>query len=155
MGIFDRLFGRRDDPVARELAAWAIVTANDATGEVAVFRVRKTRPPIDNLDEFRTAVVLTWAYSSPDGLPPPELKVHMDELDTALDPLSWRNGFAELVLVSTGLGMREWLFYVADIDRFWREFERATLGGWDWAIETTAEDDPGWERWRLVSERVA
>ena len=156
MELFQRIFGRRrGETVDDELANWMVASAaNEATGEVALYRIRKARPARPEIDAYRFAVSVTWEYDSPDGLPSPELKAQLDELDRALDPLGCDNGYAELAMVATGLGAREWLFYTVDLERFRRAYHDATARGWDWAVVVEEVEDPAWTRWRDVVDRL-
>ena len=48
----------------------------------------------------------------------------MEAFETAFEEITW----AELVLVTTGMGLKEWVLYTADFDAFIAEFKQMLRG---------------------------
>src|SRR5690349_4668 len=115
MGFFD-LFRRGKkpadsaaDPLEAELKDWRIVEAsNEARGERAIIRIRMSRPARSDIDRLTTAVVVKWPYEG-GSLPSKNVNQQQLEFERALDPLS--TGDAELVQVTTGMSLKEWIYY--------------------------------------------
>lgn len=143
------------DPLATELDNWRIVTAvNDERGERAIFRLRMRRPQLANAEAFQFAVRVTWPYESATPMPTPEVAALQNRFDIALDELTGHNGFAEIVRVATGNGVKEWLFYTTDVERFGAEFNRLLEGHPRYPVSLDFEQDPEWSIWSTFVESV-
>jgi len=87
-------------------------------------------------------------------MPPPDVKQAMDAFEDAVDPLTWLNGFSELLYVATGSGHREWLFYSSDQNRFMRELNDLLSTHEPYPLEIEFGDDPEWKAWSELAEAV-
>lgn len=152
-----RLFRNEPPPdeLQAELRDWRIVKAiNDETNEAAVFRLRIRKPPLGNIDAFRTAVRVTWPYTSDSPMPTKDVQAQQNAFDIALDELSGGNGYAELVQVSTGNGVKEWLYYTTDVEAFGASFNRLLEGHPRYPVTLQFEQDPEWRIWGDFVESV-
>ncbi len=139
-----------------ELEQWSIVTAdNEETGEHAVFRLRTSRPETPQGQSFSTAVSIGWSFESDSGMPSPETMEVMNSFEDGIDPLTWLNGFSELMYVATGNGEREWLFYSSDQERFMGEFNSLLADHQPYPLRIEFIDDPEWTLWGDIAEAVA
>jgi len=147
---------RRPEPSALdiELADWRIVEAVlPSTRQAAVFRLRIRKPRIDNLKAFRFAMKVLWPY---DGvMPTPEVNEQQTTFDVALDELTGDNGYAELVRVATGNGLKEWLFYATDPEVFGENFNRLLSSRPQYPVTVEFEEDPEWQEWSSFVLSVA
>lgn len=144
MQILKRLFRRRAAPT-RE-AKWSIVRAmNEATSEAAVIRIRIDRPA--GSFALRTAVEISWPFISQSHFPPSEVHERMVEFEEAIDELTSENGHTELVQVSTGHGVKEWLFYSQDRARFMDRMNELLHGHSMFPLEIKFYEDPEWQIW--------
>ncbi len=131
------------------LADWRIVNAvNDATGQAAVFRLRIRKPRIRKLGKFRIAVTVTWRYGQKGEMPSKPVHEKQTQFDRALDGLSSENGYAELMRVATGDGLKEWLYYTSDIERFGQTFNEMLAGLETFPVDVNFEEDPSWSIWQ-------
>jgi hypothetical protein len=167
MAFFRRLFGRDWDQhplgplphltkeeVAADLKAWSVVTLdNPESREAAVLRVRMEKPADPAVAAFAIAISIRWSYAAGESpFPSDEVKKDMDRFEEAIDRLTWKNGFAELVLVSTGRGEREWLFYARDHARFMKALNHLMADQPPFPIRIEHQEDPDWRAWRDVVE---
>ena len=66
--------------------------------------------------------------------------------ETALDPLASGKS-SELVHVSTGMGLKEWIFYVRDQQDFMAALNRLLEGHPPYPLQIEVYDDPQWKVW--------
>lgn len=126
-----------------KLPRWLIMVAK-SRGRKAVYRVRADRAAAD----LAILVSIKWPYAErdEDGFPAPAVRRAMDALDAAFDEITE----AELVLVTTGMGVKEWAFYTGNFGRFIDEFDGLRHGKPRAPVMITYRFDPGWQYWRLV-----
>ncbi len=164
MSFWKRFFGGRQAAkpspdqalLDAELKCWSIIEAvNTERNQRAVIRIRTERPNLENIGAYDTAISITWRFETPSGMPSPDLNERQMELDRALDDLSADNGFSYLMQVSTGLGMKEWVYYSTSRERFMAEFNRLLAGHEPYPVKIEFIDDPEWHIWREVLDAAA
>jgi len=106
------------------------------------------KPDIADISTYATAIEIAWPYESQSGMPPSEANAAQLEFERSIDELTGGNGLAELVQVSTGHCVKEWLFYATSRDQFMREFNRLLAGGARYPLEIKFYDDPTWQSGR-------
>ena len=125
---------------------WSIVSAqNPETGQTAVFRVRFSKPDRQDLASLVWAIVIRWPYES-DEMPPAEVNVAQQSFEEALDPLA-SSRHSELVHVSTGMGLKEWIFYARTREEFMGELNELLSGHPGYPLDIEFFEDPNWEIW--------
>lgn len=130
-----------------EASDWSIVSArNPETGEAAVFRVRFSKPNRPDLASLLWAIVIQWPYESDQQMPPPEVNAAQQAFEAALDPLA-PSSHSELVHVSTGMGLKEWIFYARSREEFMGELNDLLSGQPRYPIDIEFFEDPNWEVW--------
>lgn len=128
-------------------ADWSIVKVeNDGSGESVVMRARFTRPDRGDLAALRTAIVVKWPYAGANRMPSPEINARQLDFERALDPLA-PGEISELVHVSTGLGLKEWIFYATTSEAFMERFNDLLANHDAYPIEIEFYDDPEWRVW--------
>lgn len=116
---------------------WKIVTAqNPETGQTAVFRARFAKPDRPDLASLVWAIVIQW----------PEVSPAQQTFEEALDPLA-SSPHSELVHVSTGMGLKEWIFYARSREEFMAELNELLAGHPRYPIDIEFFEDPEWEVW--------
>jgi hypothetical protein len=134
-------------PLDDELSDWSIVKVyTESTGQKAVFRARWTRPNRPDIDEMQTAIVIKWAYEPNDQMPPKQVNQEQLAFEEALDPLA-PSEHSELVHVSTGMGLKEWIFYARSREVFMFEFNALLSGHPQYPLEIEFYNDPEWLVW--------
>lgn len=133
---------------ASQAPDWKIASAvNNKTGAAAVLRIRAGKPRRQDVHELTTAVVVKWAYESDTGMPPADVNQQQLAFERAIDPLCLDNGNAELAQVFTGMGSKEWTFYVRSRDQYMTDLNRLLAGHPAYPITIEFHDDPGWQIW--------
>lgn len=126
---------------------WRIVTArNPETGEGAVFRARFSKPSRPDLASLVWAILIHWPYESDEPMPPAEVNQAQLRFEEALDPLA-SSGHSELVHVSTGMGLKEWIYYARTREQFLDELNALLAGHPRYPIEIEFVEDPTWNVW--------
>lgn len=89
--------------------------------------------------------VVRWEYdgSENNGMPRPEENQRMLELETALDKIE-RPEFCVEAYRRIGAGLREFVYYIADRDRFLAEFNDYVVGVPRYPIEIKFYQDESW-----------
>ncbi len=76
----------------------------------------------------------------------------MDRFEDAIVDLTGDNGFAELVMARTGFGVKTWLFYTNDQERFVATFNRLLSSHPKYPIEVSSDEDPDWTEWASIRD---
>ncbi|HEY0140200.1 MAG TPA: DUF695 domain-containing protein [Thermoanaerobaculia bacterium] len=127
-------------------AEWSMVTARKPeTGQVAVFRVRFAKPARPDLPSLVWAIVIEWPYDG-DQMPPAEVNAAQQRFEQAADPLA-SSTHSELVHVSTGMGMKEWIFYARTREQFMKELNELLSGHPRYPLDIEFLEDPAWQVW--------
>lgn len=127
---------------------WSIVSARDPeTGQGAVFRARFSKPARPDLPSLVWAILIHWPYESDQPMPPAEVIEAQQRFEAALDPLS-SSTHSELMHVSTGMGLKEWIFYARTREQFLDEFNQLLTGHPRYPIEMEFAEDPSWKIWQ-------
>lgn len=131
-----------------ELKHWHLFAAKNADG-VIIVRLRVEKPTLHDIHLYQSSVVVKWEYESEDqsGMPSDVEKELMDEFEVATDELTRYNGNSYLVVVATGLGVREWIYYGKDYEAFIDKLNACLRGYEKFPIEIEHYDDPEWKNW--------
>lgn len=125
---------------------WKIIsTQNPETAEKAVFRARFSKPDRPDLASLVWAIVIRWPYEG-DAMPPSDVNAAQLNFETAVDPLAV-SSHSELVHVSTGMGLKEWIFYARTREDFMGELNALLSGQPPHPLDIEFFEDPDWEIW--------
>ncbi len=136
------------------LKAWRIVTVENEKIGTVVMRLRIEQPRLPSGVAYCSAVSIEWPYESESPGPPPNVKQQMDGFEGAIEDLTDDNELSELMLVRTGLGIREWLFYSCDQPRFMERFNALLAGHPAYPLRISFVNDPDWKLWREMVDEV-
>jgi len=138
----------RSEAPKPEPTDWSLAQAvNHETGETGILRTRTCKPRRADLESLTTAVVITWPYQSPNGMPPSEINQQQLHFERALDPLSADHENSELVQVFTGMGQKEWTFYARSREAFMADLNRLLGGHPRYPLAINFYEDPAWQIW--------
>ena len=154
--FFNRLFGRDDanEIPADELSHWVTAEAENS-GTRVIFRLRTAQPPIADIGSYTSGISIRWHYDSMgSGMPPGDVNAQQVSFEEAIDELTMYNGHSFLMLVSTGLDYKEWVFYSKDRDRFMNGLNSALEDHPKYPLKIEFYDDPEWKIWREVLARI-
>ena len=148
-----RVFPLTQESAAEDLKAWRVVTLeNEERGEKTVFRIRMTKPKHPDVELLQTAVEIRWPFESASTMPSKAENDQQLEFERALDPLTCENDNSEIVQVTTGLGVKEWIFYACDKALFMRRLNALLKGQPAYPIAIKFYDDPEWKLWKDTLE---
>jgi hypothetical protein len=132
-----------------EPSDWGIVSVrNPETGHTAVFRARFSKPDRPDLASLVWAIVIRWPYGG-EQMPLAEVNGAQQSFEEALDPLA-PSSHSELVHVSTGMGLKEWIFYARSREEFMNELNELLSGQPQYPIDIVFYEDPRWEVWEGI-----
>jgi hypothetical protein len=133
-----------ENPNPQQLQRWLIMIS----GRKTVYRVRADRGAAD----LAILVSIKWSYAeqNENGFPQAALRRSMEAFETACEAIT----AAELVLVTTGMGLKEWVLYTANFDAFIREFDRLLHGKARAPVTITHRSEPLWHTWLQVRKHA-
>jgi hypothetical protein len=93
---------------------WATATG-EAEGLPVVYRYRQNRPHGANWIAYPHALRIRWTYDlgARNGMPPSDINEKQVGLEDAIETLG-EGPLGYLMLVFTGAGRKDWLYYVVD-----------------------------------------
>lgn len=91
----------------------------DSQGMAKLCRIRKSGIP----PELTTLCTMEWRYPGEDqnGMPSATARTEFDRFEDAITAIV-DSQFSRLVMVTTGLNLREWAFYTSDKELFMSQF---------------------------------
>lgn len=118
----------------------------EENGKPIIYRSLHAVPSGEKESDFPYLINIYWAFDaeSNNGLPDAssneaqiEFENHIESLDT--------NGFSHLMLVVTGNGRKEWVWYVSNIESWMDEFNNLLSECPVYPIEIENDFDPAWD----------
>jgi hypothetical protein len=137
--------------------AWAIATVDNGHGTVICRYIETLGPKAAERSEQPDRVTLTWHYDADanNGMPTDADKAGMDELEDALAPAVESGGFSNLALVTTGDGVRAWVYYARSGDEFLARMKKALRDHPAFPVKTDVGADPGWTAFEAFRSQIA
>ncbi len=134
------------------IGRWALMTMESDSGS-ALFRVRTDHPEDPQRAAFEQSLVIRWEYEGEAGLPDIPTRAAMEEFEDAVADLVAEAGCSYLMLVTTGMGQKEWVYYVADPADFMCRFNGLLHESPAFPLRILCHQDPEWSYWSQVRER--
>lgn len=103
--------------------------------------------------DYPTLVAVAWDFEDYEGPFKFEgsFQEHHDELEASLNGLDGEeNGF--LILVMTGVGIKEWLWYVRDFDDWMAKINESFSGKSVFPIRISSYEEPEWGTYQKLIE---
>ena len=134
---------------------WATaVSKNAAEDRAVIFRyVSKLEPGFDRSKQ-PVRVIIIWNFKSESGMPSPDEKARMDELEDALEPSIENTGIATLAIVSTGENSCEWIYYASSSETFMSNLNQSIGMLPAFPIEIQDSLDPTWSTYEELLSNV-
>ena len=149
------LFFCSSHAVAEEGAEWATAMATrPSDGHRIIYRYRSAFGPSFKRAQFPDRVTITWPYTSENGMPSTTERESMDQLEDRLDPYVEQTSLSALVMVSTGEGLREWVYYTRSQTEFMAKLNEALRGMQQLPIKIDLWKDPTWKRYEAFRSSV-
>ena len=124
---------------------WAMATSrHEGNGRAIIFRYIQDFVNGFNKQSQPIRIIVAWSYDSETGMPATEERQRMDAMEDALALTVEKDGFASLVLVSTGEGLREWTYYARSKDEFMSRLNLGLANHPRFPIDIHISADPKW-----------
>ncbi|TDP82290.1 uncharacterized protein DUF695 [Aquabacterium commune] len=134
---------------------WATAQSrNPSNGRVIVFRYVQTFASGFSKAQQPIRVIVTWQYTSENGMPTPAERQRMDALEDLLAPAVEATGVATLALVSTGEGLREWTYYAKSEQVFLGKVNQALQRHPKFPIDIHVAQDKAWRTYEQFVQQV-
>ena len=134
---------------------WATAQSrNPGNGRVIVFRYVQAFASGFSKAKQSTRVIVTWLYTSENGMPSPAERKRMDALEDLLAPAVEATGVATLALVSTGEGLREWTYYAKSEQAFLGKVNQALQRHPKFPIDIHVAEDKAWRTYEQFVQQV-
>jgi hypothetical protein len=141
--------------IGPDVQVWATaISTNASTGRKVIFRYARVLSPALDRASQQIRVIIAWRYDSENGQPEREEHQRMIAFEDRLGPVLEQGSFATLTLVSTGEGLREWIYYAQSEDGFAARFNYAFSEASTFPIEIHAAFDPEWTSYHEFKSNV-
>jgi hypothetical protein len=145
-------------PLDSNVQMWATaISRNQSSGRAIIFRFAKALSPTFDKASQPIRIIIAWKYDSENGQPITREHEQMKQLEDAVESALDADNFATLALVSTGEGLREWIYYAKSVSEFAARFTYAIAEMPELPIEIHSALDPGWdtyEQFRVTVKEV-
>ena len=136
-------------------AVWATAVAKaNAAGDVIILRYMSVTPPEPTQARFGTNATLTWKYEGDRGLPSATERQRMDAFEDLLQA-GIEPDAAILVMVTTGGGTRQWVYYASSGEDFMRRMNSALEGKARFPVKIELAHDAAWNMYKAFRAKVA
>jgi len=131
-----------------------MVAETEEDGMPMVYRVRQNIPDHVEVDEFPYLVCVVWAYEPvvDNGMPGGEVAERQATFEDALDGFIENGGDSEHMVVVTGNGRKEWLWYARDVDDWIEGFSEALSDLPPFPVEIEGYDSEGWRAYKELKQ---
>lgn len=117
-------------------------------GRPVIYRSMQNVPSGERQSDFPTVIYIYWPFEKEEnnGMPNQNTNEKQIAFEDAIAPLNV-NGTSHLMLVVTGNGRKEWIWYVKDSNK-WMDKLNELLRGYEvYPIQIEMEKDPKWSRY--------
>ncbi len=134
--------------------SWTTVTAQ--AGELPVIiRIVDGWGSVSPRSRQPERAVLVWNYAPEGrGMPSEDDHARMNDLEDRLNPAVEADGRSTLVMVSTGDGVREWLYYTQSREHFMEALNGALSDQPPYPIEIFLDSDPEWRDYEEIRKQL-
>ena len=149
MGILD--FAKKQKEKKRVGDAWVIAEGYEDLP--ILYRLRKCVPEGILIKDYPFLLSILWEYETdnPSGMPSNEINKLQSSFENALDQMN-SSGSGIMMLVVTGNGRREWVWYVND-PQVWLQILHECLQGHPaYPLDIQQSEDPEWETWKTFRD---
>jgi hypothetical protein len=123
---------------------WNVAHA-EKNGKPLLIRYRSERPQGVETAAFPFLLSATWTYQANEvGLPAPEEMRLMDNFEDALQSAMEASQTAYLMVILTGNGERDWLWYTCGEAEAMRQVNQALKSHKRYPVQFSVQQDRGW-----------
>jgi len=124
---------------------WSVLQT-EKNGKPLLVRYRSERPQSVEAAAFPFLLSATWTYRANEaGFPTPEEVKWMDKFEDALVAALEGSRTAHLMVVLTGNGERDWLWYTCGEAEAMSQVNHALKGHKPYPVEFSVQKDRGWK----------
>ena len=128
---------------------WSVIQS-EKNGKPLLIRYRSERPRDVETAAFPFLLSATWTYQANEaGLPAPEELELMGKFEDALESALDASQTAHLMVILTGNGERDWLWYTCGEAEAMRQVNQALKGHKPYPVEFSVQQD---RRWRAYAQ---
>jgi hypothetical protein len=128
---------------------WSVAEA-EKNGKPLLIRYRSERPQGVDTAAFPYLLSATWTYQANEaGLPAPQELELMAKFEDALESALEASQTAHLMVILTGNGERDWLWYTCGEAEAMRQVNQALKGHKPYPVEFSVQQD---RRWRAYAQ---
>ena len=120
-----------------------------------LYRVRMSIPSNVEVSEYPYLMSILWEYDQENesGMPTSKQNEQQLSFDDALDAID-NAGAGILMIVVTGNGRREWIWYVNDKTQWSQQLHKALEGHAVYPIDIEQSEDGNWETYRTFKDNL-
>lgn len=130
------------------------IATRPSDGHQIVYRYRSEFGPSFKRALYPDRVIISWTYQSASGMPSRTEHESMDRMEDLLTPHVAQASLSILALVSTGEGLREWVYYTKSKEEFMANVNKALRGVPRFPVEIDLSKDPEWQRYEIFRSGV-
>ncbi|MDP2716001.1 DUF695 domain-containing protein [Rheinheimera sp.] len=114
-------------------------------GKPIIYRSMEKVPEGQTEADFPTLINIYWSFESDanNGMPDSQTNADQIAFEDAIDSLD-QNGVSHLMLVVTGNGRKEWIWYVKDVEGWMGKLNELLSGHKVYPVEIEIEQDQNW-----------
>ena len=136
-------------------AVWVTATSTrPSNGHVIVYRFIKDFAPGFEQSAMPTRFTFVWRYESSTGMPSPSERESMDRMEDLVSSRLVPTGTAALVLVSTGEGVRRWIYYAKSEEAFASQLKLALAQAPRFPVELHVAEDREWSSYKAFRQAL-
>jgi len=146
---FEQNYRNENDP-------WQ-VGESDEDGMVMIYRVRENIPAHVEIAQYPNLICVVWEYENKlgNGLPDSEIAEQQAVFEEALDEFIDAGGANEHMVVVTGNGRKEWLWYAKNPDHWIEGFSAALSDHPPFPVEIQGYDAEGWQAYDDLKQAMS
>lgn len=135
---------------------WSVGKA-EVQGKPVVYKFLSQAPKKEVIVEFPWLSVVSWKYdgNTNNGMPIPSMNKSMIMLEDALERIEGEGKLYQFVYSATGNGLKEFVFYITDRDKFMEKFNKALSSEPVYPLEINFYEDKGWSDFKKLLEDFA
>jgi len=130
-----------------EVAAESVyfTAQGEQDGRPVIYRSLEAVPENQKELDFPNLINIYWSFEVDVNNGMPDSKSNEDQIafEDAIESLD-QNGISHLMLVVTGNGRKEWIWYVKDVDSWLNQFNELLKNHEVYPIKIEIEQDPEW-----------
>ena len=114
-------------------------------GKPVIYRSLERVPENQKESDYPNLINIYWPYDvdANNGMPDPTTNDNQITFEDAIESLD-QSGISHLMLVVTGNGRKEWIWYVKDVESWMNQLNEKLAGHDVYPIEIEIDQDPEW-----------